>query len=354
MSGMGTPISMGRATAAGGDALQRQPAPTRIAGLTLSMLRYRVAIMVWTFMLLGAATGDGARLNAGELAIEACALAWSYVAATTVNDLADLEIDRVNHPGDTGRPLVTGAAYPTDMRRLHWFAWVAAIGCAAPLGAVPAMLVVVGLVIGRAYSLRPLQLSYRPYWAPITLAIAYVVVPYTLGFWSSGGDANGRALAIGGGLVALFLARIVLKDFRDREGDIIFGRRSLLLLHGKRMTCALSGVFVALGDGLLSLAFGGHAWPLLALAQSYFAAVGWILWRLSKATGPTAEQVAIGTGAKMANGLLFSLLSWLLLSGHGASNGTRAAFLVLLAVLYGTSFVTLARHPERAVIGYKG
>ena len=60
MSGMGTPISMGRATAAGGDALQRQPAPTRIAGLTLAMLRYRVAIMVWTFMLLGAATGDGA------------------------------------------------------------------------------------------------------------------------------------------------------------------------------------------------------------------------------------------------------------------------------------------------------
>jgi len=56
----------------------------------------------------------------------------------------------------------------------------------------------------------------------------------------------------------------------------------------------------------------------------------------------------------MANGLLFSLLSWLLLSGHGATIGMRAAFLVLLAVLYGTSFVTLARHPERAVIGYKG
>ena len=344
----------GTGSPASGDARQRQRAHTRIAGLTLSMLRYRVAVMVWTFMLLGAATGDGARLKTGELALEACALAWSYVAATTVNDLADVEIDLVNHPGDPGRPLVTGAAYPTDMRRLHWFAWVAAIGCAAPLGAVPEMLVVVGLVIGRAYSLRPLRLSYRPYWAPSTLAIAYVVVPYTLGFWSSGGQANGRAFAIGGGLVALFLARIVLKDFRDREGDVIFGRRSLLLLHGKRMTCALSGGFVAFGDGLLSLGFGGHAWPLLVFAQSFFAAVGWMLWRLSEATNPTGEQVAIGTGAKMANGLLFSLLSWLLLSGHGASNGTRAAFLVLLAVLYGTSFVTLARHPERAVIGYKG
>jgi 4-hydroxybenzoate polyprenyltransferase len=354
MSAVGTRLAALSRTVPSGATRQRQQAPARIAGLTLSMLRYRVAIMVWTFMLLGAASGDGAHLKGGELALEACALAWSYVAATTVNDLADVEIDLVNHPGDVGRPLVVGAASPADMRKLHWIAWAAAIGCATPLGAVPAGLVVVGLVIGRAYSLRPLRLSYRPYWAPSTLAIAYVVVPYTLGFWSSGGETNGRAVAIGGGLVALFLARIVLKDFRDREGDAIFGRRSLLLLHGKRMTCALSGGFAALGDGSLSLAFGGHAWPLLLLAQGFFAAVGRMLWSLSKATTPTAEQVAIGTGAKMANGLLFSLLSWLLLSGHGATIGMRAAFLVLLAALYGTSFVTLARRPERAVIGYKG
>ena len=150
--------------------------------------------------------------------------------------------------------------------------------------------------------------------------------------------------------MALFLARIILKDFRDREGDGIFGRRSLLLLHGKRLTCWLSGAFVALGDGLLSVAFGAHGWPLLVLAQGFFAAVALMLWRLSKATTSTAEQVAIGTGARMANGLLFSVLSWLLLSGHGASIGVCAAFLVVLAVLYGTSFATLARYPELSLI----
>jgi 4-hydroxybenzoate polyprenyltransferase len=318
------------------------------------MLRYRVAIMVWTFMLLGAAAGDGARLNAPQLALEAFALACSYVAATTINDLADVEIDLVNHPADAGRPLVIGAAVPADMRKLHWLAWAAAIGFAAPLGVIPTTLVIVGLVIGRAYSLRPLRLSYRPYLAPGTLAAAYVVIPYTLGFSCSGGQMGGRALAIGAALVALFLARIILKDFRDREGDAIFGRRSLLLLHGKRTTCALSGAFLVLGDSLVYLAVDGHGWPLLLLAQGFFGAAGSMLWRLSKATTSAAEQVAIGTGAKMANGLLFSLLSWLLLRGHGASLAMSAAFLVLLAVLYGTSFVTLARHPERAVIGYKG
>jgi 4-hydroxybenzoate polyprenyltransferase len=354
MSAQSTRMPGGTTSPAGGNASQDQSAPVRLAALTLSMLRYRVAIMVWTFMLLGAASGDGARLKSGELALEACALAWSYVAATTVNDLADIEIDLVNHPRDAGRPLVTGAAYPADMRRLHWVAWVAAVACAAPLGAVPAMLVVVGLLIGRAYSLKPLRLSYRPYGAPSTLAIAYVVVPYALGVWSSGVKSNGRELATCAGLVGLFVARIVLKDFRDREGDAIFGRRSLLLLHGRKATCATSGAFVALGDILLSLAFGGQAWPLLALVQGFVAAVGWMLWKLYKATTPRAEQVAIGTGAKMANGLLFSLLSWLLLTGHGATIGVRVTFLVLLAVLYGVSFVTLACYPERAVIGYKG
>jgi 4-hydroxybenzoate polyprenyltransferase len=354
MKATGTRRPIAVLTALGWTTGPGQPAPARTARLTLSMLRYRVAIMVWTFMLLGAASGNGARLKAGELALEAGALAWSYVAATTVNDLADVEIDLVNHPRDAGRPLVTGDASPTDMRKLHWLSWLAAVGCAAPLGPVPALLVVAGLVIGRAYSLRPLRLSYRPYWAPATLAVAYVVVPYTLGFWSSGAHVGGLTIAIGAALVAMFLGRIVLKDFRDREGDAIFGRRSLLLLHGQRRTCAISGAFVALGDILLCAAFGSQAWPLLALAQGFFAAVMLMLWRLAKATTTTAEQVAIGTGAKMANGLLFSLLSWLLLSGHGASVAMRAAFVVLLAVLYGISFVTLARYPERAVIGYKG
>ena len=234
-----------------------------LLGLTLAMLRYRVAIMVWTFMLLGAAAGDGARLDAARLALAGCALGWSYVAATTVNDLADVQIDLVNHPNDQGRPLVTGAAASSDMRRLHWAGWVGALAFAAPLGPAPALMVLIGLVIGRAYSSHPLRLSYRPYLAPLTLAMAYVAIPYGLGLWSSGHVPGVRAVILGAGLAALFLARIILKDFRDREGDAIFGRRSILLVHGKGATCVLSGVLVSTGDLLLCLALG----PVVAFAR---------------------------------------------------------------------------------------
>lgn len=323
-------------------------------GLTVAMLRYRVAIMVWTFMLIGAAAGDGARLNPARLLPVACALGWSYVAATTVNDIADVEIDLVNHPGDAGRPLVTGAAAKADMSKLHWLGWGAALACSAAVGLTPMAMVAAGLVIGRAYSTAPLRLSYRPYLAPLTLALAYVVLPYGLGLWSSGHVPGRPALALGAALTAMFLARIILKDFRDREGDALFGRRSILLVHGKRATCLLSGVFIGVGDLALCFALGVRSWPFLLVAQGFLAMVFLMLVRLSKVSAPRGEQVAIGTGAKMANGLLLSVLSWLLALGHQAPLGTSAAFVVFLMTLYGASFLTLARYPDNAVIGYKG
>jgi len=56
----------------------------------------------------------------------------------------------------------------------------------------------------------------------------------------------------------------------------------------------------------------------------------------------------------MGNGLLLSLFSWLLLSGQGAPPSAASAFLVALGAAYCASFLTLARHPEQAVVGYKG
>ena len=84
--------------------------------LYVVMLRYRIAAMVAMFMLLGAAR-EG-RLELGLRYVwAALALASSYVAATALNDLADEEIDRVNHPRDAGRPLVDGIASRRSRRR---------------------------------------------------------------------------------------------------------------------------------------------------------------------------------------------------------------------------------------------
>ena len=46
-------------------------------------------------------------------------LAAGYVVATTVNDIADRDVDLINHPLDAGRPLVTGTATPRDLWRTN-------------------------------------------------------------------------------------------------------------------------------------------------------------------------------------------------------------------------------------------
>jgi len=136
---------------------------TRSGVLALRMLRYRVATMIWLFMLLGAASRDGLGGLGWRHALAAAALGAAYVAATTQNDVADRKIDLVNHPRDPGRPLVSGDATVHDLRVLHLVATVAAVVAAAAIGAGALALVGLSLGIGWAYSLPPLRLAYRTY-----------------------------------------------------------------------------------------------------------------------------------------------------------------------------------------------
>lgn len=323
------------------------------ARLAVRMLRYRVAAMIWLFMLLGAASRQGLEDVTWRHLFAALALGASYVAATTQNDVADREIDLVNHPRDRGRPLVSGEASSADLRRLHAVASIAALAAAAPLGMVALGLVGLSLVIGWAYSLPPFRLSFRTYAAHPALGIAYVAIPYALGLEAVGSGPWPEDALLGGGLYALFLARIVLKDFRDREGDARFGKPTLLLRFGKGATCLVSLAALAVGIALV-VAWLQPPAPAAVLLGIFPAAIVAMLAALRRAPTPHAEQIAIGIGARMGNGLLISLLAWLALEAHGASVGERTAFLATLAGVFGLGFVALAARPEQATIGYKG
>jgi 4-hydroxybenzoate polyprenyltransferase len=321
--------------------------------LFLRMLRYRVAAMVWMFMLLGAAFHGGLSSAGAGVLWAAIALGSSYVAATSLNDVADRELDRVNHPGDEGRPLVSGSARPRDLLFLHVVAALLALAAAWPLGKEALAVVCVSLLIGHAYSAPPLRLSYRTYLAPSILGVAYVLVPYALGLAVSGTRPDRRDALFAGALYALFLARINLKDFRDRAGDSLYGRPTLLLRFGKGTTCAVSLAALAVGFGLLLAALPSGL-ALRLLASAFVVAVACQLLTLYRATPGRDEQVAIGLGAKMGNGLLLAVLAWLVLAAEGAPAEHRLVFGLLLLAAYATSYVLLAQRPERAVIGYKG
>jgi 4-hydroxybenzoate polyprenyltransferase len=322
----------------------------RYSRLYWTMLRFRVAAMLWLFMLLGAAFHEGLVGPPWAYALAAVALGSCYVAATALNDVADEALDRVNHPGGTGRPLVSGEANARQLRLLAAGAAVVAVAAAVPLGGSALLLVAVSLAIAHAYSLPPLRFSYRTYLAPLVLGIGYVLVPYLLGVRAAGSAPGSRDALFAAGLYALFVARIVLKDFRDREGDRLYGRPTLLLRFGKDATCGISAVALAAATAILAVAL-----PLLTpLLAGLAAMIGWMLLTLWRAHESHREQVAIGIGARMGNGLLICILGWLVLEGAGAPLVERFGFTLAVAGLFAGTFVSLVRRPDAVAIGYKG
>jgi len=317
------------------------------------LLRYRVAVMILLFMLLGIAWhGDLRTINAPVLLI-GLALASSYVSATSVNDISDTEIDKVNHPGDAGRPLVTGAAGTGDLWTLFGVSSALAVALSLAVGLTAAGIMTLSVAIGVLYSLPPARLSYRTFLAPLTLAVAYVGIPYWAGVVAVGDGLRIWDLPLLASLYMLFAGRIVLKDFRDREGDALYSKPTFLLRYGKRATCLVSLCAVCAGDAFLVVSLAEKLW-LAGVLQLYVAGVVIMLHRLYRSDDPKDEQLSIGVGAKLGNGLLTTLLGCLVLANQQASWATQAVFGFALTVLYLLTFVRFLRHPERANIGYKG
>jgi 4-hydroxybenzoate polyprenyltransferase len=322
------------------------------ASLFLRMVRWRVAVTLWFFLLIGAAAQGPLRPGIALL-LAAAALSASYVVATTVNDIADRDVDRINHPGDPGRPLVTGSASVRDLWRTNAIAAPIAVAAAAAVGAPVLAVSAASLAIGYAYSLRPIRLSYRTWLAPTVLAVAYAIVPYALGLLAAGGGIDRVDVLLWGALYALFLARINLKDFRDRTGDAAYGKPTLLLAHGKTVTCAVTGIALLAGCATLVVALGGHL-GVAAIVSLFAGVVLSMLRKLWRTSDPREEQIAIGLGAKMGNGLLACTLTWLVLQAEGAPEDIRVLALAFLALVYGSVFVTLTGRPDDIEIAYKG
>jgi 4-hydroxybenzoate polyprenyltransferase len=325
----------------------------RMLAIYWSLLRYRVAVMIILFMLLGAAWHSGLTSIDAPVLLMILALASSYVSATSVNDIADREIDQINHPGDKGRPLVTGAAGTTDLWVLFGVSSALAVALALPAGSGAAGIMLLSVVIGVLYSLPPARLSYRTFLALLTLAVAYVGIPYWAGVVVAGETLRTSDVPLLTALYLLFAGRIILKDFRDREGDAAFGKPTFLLKYGKKATCLASLCALCAGDAILVAALADSRW-LAALLQLYIATIVTMLYWLYRASSRKDEQLSIGVGAKMGNGLLITLLGTLILSNQGADWITQFIFGLALTALYTLNFIDFLRHPEHATIGHKG
>jgi 4-hydroxybenzoate polyprenyltransferase len=318
--------------------------------LAARMVRYRSTLTLVTFLLAGAVWHRPEIVTTAGLVLAAAALAATYAAMTSLNDLADEAIDRVNLRGHDDRPLVTGTASRRDLAVLAPAAAAAGVGCAALVSPLVGALVFLSVVCCTQYSLPPLRVSHRPVLTPFFLAFGYAALPYTIGVIVTGDLPGARDALLLPALCCLFLSRIVLKDLRDRLGDAAAGKPTFVLRFGKPATCALSLAALGVGSALLLAALRGM--PLLAAGVlPFLAGLGVLGLRLARARAVWDEVLLVGMGARLGNGLLLTLLGEVLLRAQGAEPAAQVALYAVVAGVHGFLLVSYLRDPGSFVLG---
>jgi 4-hydroxybenzoate polyprenyltransferase len=322
-----------------------------IARLRLLVIVARPAVLLLLALYAAVGTARGGRpedhlLLFGVLVVVTALLLFSVA----VNDLADEAIDRVNLAGHRSRPLLTGAGRRLDLRTLAGVGAVAALAAAVPLGWRCVLVTAAALGISAAYSLR---LSGRGAVGSLVLPACYVATPYLLGLYGAGGTPRPVDLLLLAGLYVGFIGRILLKDFRDVRGDALFGKRTFLVRHGRRATCAFSACCWVAGGALLAFSV-----PAVAGPAALGAAGALVLLRLLATDGGhRRDERLISATAIVGRGLLVVLL--VALSGrHELLVATLTALFAAQAGLmavrgplpqYSRHSMTIARSSPRLV-----
>jgi homogentisate phytyltransferase/homogentisate geranylgeranyltransferase len=195
------------------------------------------------------ALGDGL----GDLALTLLAGALVNVYIVGLNQLEDVDIDRINKPS---LPIAAGDLSIVHARRIVATSGAAATALAITQGWVELVAVVAAMAIGTAYSSPPVRLKRFPALAAASISVVRAVVVNVGVYQHFAASLGGRAelSALPAPIVALTLfvlpfslAIAVLKDVPDAKGDRHFGIATFTVRLGPRR---------ALGMGLAALSAG--------------------------------------------------------------------------------------------------
>ena len=240
--------------------------------------------------LYAIAASVGRASDAADLVLTLLAGACVNVFIVGINQLEDVEIDRLNKPW---LPIAAGELSLDGARRIVVVAAVAPLAMAVTQGARELIAVTVALAIGWAYSCPPLRVKRYPALAAgsITFVRSLVV---NLGVWVhvAGTPIEAGVWALLAVTVPFSFAIAVLKDVPDIEGDRRYGIATFSVRLGPRPVLAVGvAALTAAGAGM---AIAGplllhHADPIV-LATGHVVGLA-ALWRWALRVDP-ADPVA--------------------------------------------------------------
>lgn len=311
-----------------------------ILRLRLLVLLARPAVIVLLGLFAATGLAQGGAGDDPLLLFEALVIVVAYLLFSVVlNDLADEAIDRVNLPD---RPLVSGAGTRTELRVVGVTAAALALAAAALVGWQALAVVVAGLSLSAAYSLRPIRVADRGALASLLLPCGYVGVPYLVGIFAARPRVAADDLVLLGGLYLGFIGRILLKDFRDVRGDALFGKRTFLVRHGRRATCAFSAVcWIA---GTVSMAGVRNLTPELVAAHVAFVTVALLLLgQLARDPGARRDEALISGIAVVGRGMMATLIAHLAMTDRAWTAASYRSVMIALVVVMVGQAATMAR-----------
>lgn len=209
----------------------------------LEIIRPLNCAITFISVLVGAWIGRGMGWSM-HLILAGCAGFAACAFGNIVNDLMDIEIDRINDPH---RPLPSGRVRRKWAIAFAAFSGLAGILIALPLGRNPMLLVLCALILLFLYAI------YFKKTPAANLVVALIAsLSFLLGGWVAG---NNFCLAAFGFALLIHLPREIVKDVIDLEGDRSAGVNSLPIRFGTRKALVSSAILLGLLAGLLPLPY---------------------------------------------------------------------------------------------------
>jgi 4-hydroxybenzoate polyprenyltransferase len=194
-------------------------------------------------------------------------------ASNTLNQVYDLDIDRVNK---SYRPIPSGLISRTEGLWLSVIMYAFAIWRAAFVSRWFVLLVSILAIITISYSVPPLRLKKRLWLSNISIAIPRGMLGFVAA-WTIMGDLTDPIPWVLGSIMAVFLiGSTTTKDITDVVGDSMHGIRTLPVFYGKKRSIAYSIPFFIFPFILM-----GFYWAVGILPDvSLLLAAIFLLWSL--------------------------------------------------------------------------
>jgi homogentisate phytyltransferase/homogentisate geranylgeranyltransferase len=211
------------------------------------------------------------------------------VAIVGVNQLTDVDIDRINKPW---LPIAAGELSPGAARAIVAACTVIPLAMALTQGAAETFAVAAGLAVGALYSLPPARLKRFPIAASLCITGVRSVVVNLGVYWHFAGTIAPPVWALCLFVLPFSFAIAVLKDVPDLEGDRRFSIRTFTVRLGPERVFRVGLAALALAYGgmivLGPLLLSGHADPVVLVAGHAGAAA--LLWHWARAADPLDRE----------------------------------------------------------------